>query len=87
MKKRIIKNKIMKLLKKDPNKEYDRIDIADNLYKTIFGQVVYYTWNEVEEGLDELIKEGKIERKFNEYNFSIFTLSRRYNHDRFLYKG
>lgn len=83
----IIKNKILKILKKDASKQFNSLEISDKIYHSLFGQIVYYKWSDIYNALNDLINENKIIKNNDEYGIAKYSISRRYDDDRFLYKG
>ena len=83
----IIKNKILKILKKDPNKQLNPLEISDKIYHSWFREIIYYKWSDIYNALNVLINENKIIKNTDEYGIAIYSISRRYDDDRFLYKG
>ena len=87
MKKLIIKRKLMKLFLNNPNQFFDRYDVSDTAYTSWFGNILYYHWSDIENCLKELINKGKVTVITDILGMTRYGLSRRYHHDRFLYKG
>ena len=82
----IIKTKILQVMKQASNQTFNIYDISDKIYTSWFGQLLYYKWDDVQRCLDILVKENKICVGKDFYDNNIYSISRRYDYDRFLYK-